>query len=207
MHSRIYNFCSFLFILPIRDGNGFSAFAKEVLKETFYTSYKGWKLESPLSIRMFPKSFYTSYKGWKLLRIEPSGKKTWPFYTSYKGWKPETLHPLTSISFALFILPIRDGNIVSVLRPSSSYVPFYTSYKGWKPAFCATARAIVFTFYTSYKGWKHGDIIDVEATEVTFYTSYKGWKHKIQQDHKITLILFILPIRDGNLGEIKLPIL
>ena len=55
------------------------------------------------------------------------------------------------------------------------------------------------TFYTSYKGWKqYSERLQAED-RCPFYTSYKGWKLGTELNHKRLSVLFILPIRDGNM--------
>ena len=115
---------SILFILPIRDGNHKGTSVKTHEENTFYTSYKGWKL-----------NFFCSCKGFfYLLFILPirDGNK---FISSHRSKKS-----------ALFILPIRDGNSILRVELIKQICPFYTSYKGWKPSLPSLVSPIVAPF-------------------------------------------------------------
>ncbi len=99
----------------------------------FHTSYKGWKLlfRRELKRRRYP--FHTSYKGWKPYFRKSYKQNYQAFHTSYKGWKPRRGCNCLGKGKLLFILPIRDGNLIPRKRCGLAIRPFHTSYKGWKP--------------------------------------------------------------------------
>ncbi len=55
-----------------------------------------------------------------------------------------------------------------------------------------------FTFHTSYKGWKRQLPVRDFSYVTPFHTSYKGWKLAVSGLIAAGIVLFILPIRDGN---------
>ena len=77
----------------------------------FDTSYKGWKLCYRELYGWTGKHFDTSYKGWKPKSNIGNVFDFIYFDTSYKGWKPIYVRYNEISSFAISILPIRDGNL------------------------------------------------------------------------------------------------
>ena len=54
----------------------------------------------------------------------------------------------------LFILPIRNGNLVTFLCCFSLLLSFYPTYKEWKPEYNDTNVNEDTAFYPTYKEWK-----------------------------------------------------
>ena len=101
------------------------------------------------------KSFDCSYKGWKLRKGVFGFKKTKRFDCSYKGWKQPKHFWNFHIDIEVLIVPIRDGNSLPSLLPSSHPQSFDCSYKGWKFKIVSILKEKIKGFDCSYKGWKH----------------------------------------------------
>ncbi len=79
---------SWLFILPMRNGNSFSKSLAHSGTLSFYPTYEEWK--------RFSVSFLS-------IRIDT-------FYPTYEEWKLHIAHTSEQWAGMLFILPMRNGN-------------------------------------------------------------------------------------------------
>jgi len=121
----------------------------------FYRPYKGLKHFSNEKIYVTGKGFYRPYKGLKLFEF-------WDCFFS-------VLH--------VFIVPIRDWNLV-----------FYCLQE--QKAIC---------FYRPYKGLKLKHTFSNFQTSICFYRPYKGLKHVCPDTFHFNVpVVFIVPIRDWN---------
>ena len=98
----------------------------------FYTSYKGWKLKSPMFTgHVFNLLFILPIRdGNHLLQCQQTRWLQLFILPIRDGNNEVAWHDDSQV--VLFILPIRDGNSESAFYAAFLHGAFYTSYKGWK---------------------------------------------------------------------------
>jgi len=144
-----------VFIVPIRDWNLIDRHFTNNTMNSFYRPYKGLK---PIYMKLFLKkqiSFYRPYKGLKLIHIIIYIIcVVFCFYRPYKGLKPKKSYHKQKSHLFVFIVPIRDWNLVEKVAIPSELVSFYRPYKGLKQKLFDKLTGRETSFYRPYKGLK-----------------------------------------------------
>ncbi len=122
-----------LFILPMRNGNEKIGEVMMREKDTFYPTYEEWKLQSAVPKPSGTYTFYPTYEEWKPNINASKINAGYTFYPTYEEWKHDETKIVWRNEAKLFILPMRNGNLVSCGVHRFIQYPFYPTYEEWKP--------------------------------------------------------------------------
>jgi len=80
---------------------------------TFYPTYEEWKRENRKFKMRWGNTFYPTYEEWKLSYDEKTQRPEYmTFYPTYEEWKLRLFQECLKV-LMLFILPMRNGNILT----------------------------------------------------------------------------------------------
>ena len=128
-------------------------------------------------------------------------------------------------NISVLILPMRNGNLLSIQICQRTQHRSYPTYEEWKPSFTSLFSFILHRSYPTYEEWKlFGDIggllfpseflsylwgMETFSNLVRYfcytrsYPTYEEWKLPIVSLKISISSVLILPMRNGNEGDIK----
>ena len=160
--------------------------SEQIIWNSRFLSYL-WGMETffnNILVLIFFKSSYPTYEEWKL--YEDSKKHCYKIrsYPTYEEWK----HLSQS---HLLLLSLRS----------------YPTYEEWKPEFAPSFKAVILRSYPTYEEWKpYCPLLFCFLPLFCSYPTYEEWKRSNFSYIDNTILVLILPMRNGNSNISKISI-
>ena len=198
---------SVVLILPMRNGNEYLLLSNSCILFCSYPTYEEWKL---FLIRL--------KKDGKLVLILPMRNGN------------DILPPILFFFFFVLILPMRNGNISSYSQTQSQVKCSYPTYEEWKHIYRLLLEDFFYVFlsylwgmetfplpvflymlwdrsYPTYEEWKpYCPLLFCFLPLFCSYPTYEEWKRSNFSYIDNTILVLILPMRNGNSNISKISI-